>query len=310
MSLPAPRQPPWPSGRSSYPAGAAGSSPGRPRRWGGCRGERPPPSVKAGKARWWGSSPHLAPPLSIPPLPAQQQQRPPQSALLWASHAPASLLECPAPGVWVRQRLRDDPGPQGPWRDGAPGSASFSIFKNRPPLAIQRRTLSPVSGCRSHVQHVCQLSQESPTSSQTRAGEASAWMWPDLRGRPLPTQLGFPGGWGSVSGTQSCSESAFARAGTAGPWPALMPRGAAWGVDAAAGGLRPARTAPPQAVSCCLLGEGRHLRADPGETQPNFSPILAKRAGVAAILCFPLAEKWGAFPGLGSRCPSQGQRAG
>lgn len=169
MSLPAPRQPPWPSGRSSYPAGASGSSPGRPRRWGGCRGERPPPSVKAGKARWCGALPasrNPSPPRHRPraaPPPAQQQQRPPQSAPLWASLAPASLLECPAPGVWVRQRLGDDPGPQGPWRDGAPGSASFSIFKNRPPLAIQRRTLSPVSGCRSHVEHVCQLSQEAPT---------------------------------------------------------------------------------------------------------------------------------------------------
>lgn len=101
-------------------------------------------------------------PRAAPP-PAQQQQRPPQSAPLWASLAPASLLECPAPGVWVRQRLGDDPGPQGPWRDGAPGSASFSIFKNRPPLATQRRTLSPVSGCRSHVEHVCQLSQEALT---------------------------------------------------------------------------------------------------------------------------------------------------
>lgn len=38
--------------------------------------------------------------------------------------------------------------------------------------------------------------QRSPTSSQTRAGEASAaWMRPDPTGRPLPTQLGFPGGW-------------------------------------------------------------------------------------------------------------------
>nr|CAI9711179.1 unnamed protein product [Rangifer tarandus platyrhynchus] len=66
----------------------------------------------------------------------------------------------------------------------------------------------------------------------------------------------------------------------------------------------------PPALSCCLLVGRGHLRGDPGETQPKFSPILAKRAGVAAVLCFPLAERWGAFPGLGSRCPSQGQRAG
>lgn len=83
-----------------------------------------------------------------------------------------------------------------------------------------------------------------------------------------------------------------------------MPRGAAWGADAAAEGLRPAPL--PSRVLLLPWWGGGHLRADPGETQPNFSPILAKRAGVAAVLCFPLAERWGAFPGLGSRCPSRG----
>lgn len=87
------------------------------------------------------------------------------------------------------------------------------------------------------------------------------------------------------------------------------------GADAPGGGLgsrrcgrRAPTCTPPQPCPAASLDgvEGGHLRADPGETQPNFSPILVKGAGVAAVLCFPLAERWGAFPGLGSRCPSRG----
>lgn len=44
---------------------------------------------------------------------------------------------------------------------------------------------------------------------------------------------------------------------------------------------------------------GPTCRADPGETQPNFSPILAKTAGVAAVLRFLLA-RGGEFPGPGA----------
>lgn len=87
-----------------------------------------------------------------------------------------------------------------------------------------------------------------------------------------------------------------------------MPPGG--GLGSGCCGRRAPTCPPPPAVSCCLLVGRGHLREDPGETQPKFSPILAKRAGVAAVLCFPLAERWGAFPGLGSRCPSQGQSAG
>lgn len=66
-----------------------------------------------------GGPPRISQPLSprhrprAAPPPAQQQQRPPQSAPLWASLAPASLLECPAPGVWVWQRLGTTRGLRG-----------------------------------------------------------------------------------------------------------------------------------------------------------------------------------------------------
>lgn len=206
-----------------FPCRGRGVEPWATAAMGWVRGERPPPSVKTGKARWWGSSLHLPPPSPPrqPPLPPQQQQCLPESAPLWAPLALASLLECPAPGVWVGQRLGDDPGLEGPWRDGAPGSASFSIFKNQPPLAIQRRTLSPVSGCKSHVQHVCQLSQQAPTipHEQPDPGRQSLCCLDAARpcGLASPHTALFPWWLGSFRGTQSCSESAFARAGTAGP---------------------------------------------------------------------------------------------
>lgn len=137
-----------------------------------------------------------------PPRPAPRQHPLPRSSSSAPHSLPCSGLLSPQPACWsVRLQASGSGRGSGTTRGlrGLGGMVPWGALPF-PYLKIGLRLpssagLSAQSQAAGVTYSVCQLSQESPTSSQTRAGEASAWMWPDLTDQPLPTQPGFPGGW-------------------------------------------------------------------------------------------------------------------
>lgn len=170
------------------------------------------------------------------------------------------------------------------------GALPYPYLKTNLRSPSQRETLSPTSGCRRHVQHVCQFkSRDSNNPQQTaRPGRAKLPLrtWPDLTGWRLPHTSVY-----LVAPCRLCNPKLLRSC----IWKSRncsLPVGAdaqeaAGAVYAVATGLRPRLPAK----SHCLLARGPTCRADPGETQPNFSPILAKTAGVAAVLRFLVGER-------------------
>ena len=203
MSFPAPRQAPWPSGRSSSPAGAAGSSPGRPRQWGGGgAGERPPPSVKTGKARWWGSSLHLA-----PPSPPRQHPFPRSSSISASQSLSRSGLLSPRPACWSVWLQASGSGRGSGTTRGLRGLGEMVPLGALPSPYLKISLRSPSSAGLSAQSQAARVTYSMSVSSANRLqrfpheqpdpGRQSLCRLDAARpcGRPLPTQPGFRGGW-------------------------------------------------------------------------------------------------------------------
>ena len=159
------------------------------------RVKRPPPSAKTGQVRAGGGSPchlHLAPTHRaaprVPPAAAPSKVCPhllsPRPSQPVGVTGLGYLSQAEALGTtWGLRALEG----RCPW-----GALPSPYLKTNLRSPSQRETLSPTSGCRRHVQHVCQFKSRDPSNPQRTARPGRATL-------PLPER--GQTSWAGVSHT-------------------------------------------------------------------------------------------------------------